>query len=188
MKRTMKRTKMGAMLRTAMLRTMMRTLRMFLVAFWMASWGLAPAAGEEKTSAALEQEYQKETNPRKQADLARKLIVRRLEELRARIGTGLMLEESSPELARYQSAVELLGSAVRAASHTGTSKNAEKLLRDQMHELEGVRMNVSASERPLIAGILAKVVGLREQVLYVLMYPPEASEKEAQGKQEAAQK
>ena len=183
MKRTMNHAKMRALLRT-----MRRTLKMVLVAFWMASWGLAPASGEEKTSAALEQEYQKETNPRKQSDIARKLIPRRLEELRERIGTGLMLEESSPELAQYRSAVELLGSAVREASHTGTSKNAEKLLRDQMHELEGVRMNVSAGERPFITGILTKVVGLREQVLYVLMHPKQASEKEAQEKQEAAQK
>ena len=141
---------------------------------------LAPAWAAEKNPAVLEQEYQKENNPRKQAEIARKLIPQRLEQLRVRIGAGTMLEKSSPELAHYQSAVEKLGSAVRLAAHTGTSKDAEKALRDQSHELEDLKIQVSAGERPLIDRLLTQVSDLREELLYGLMLPPPEQSEEGE--------
>jgi hypothetical protein len=138
-----------------------------------------PAAwAAEKSAALLEREYQKENNPRKQADIARKLVVQRLDQLRARIATGQMLEPSSPELAHYQAAVKMLGTAVRKAAHTGTSKNAEKELRDQTHELDNLKILVSAVERPLVDRLLTQVNSLREEFLYGLMLPPPEESKE----------
>jgi erythromycin esterase-like protein len=130
------------------------------------------AAAAKKTPAMLEQEYQTQNNPRKQADIARKLLALRLEELRARIDTGQMLEESTPELAHYQAAVKILGAAVRKAAHTGTSKNAEKELRDQSHELDNLKIMVSSKERPLVNRLLTQVSDLRDKILYGLMLPP----------------
>jgi len=145
-------------------------------AVWIAP---SPACSAEKSAEVLEQEYQRENNPRKQAEIARKLMVQRLELLRTRIGTGTMLDESSPELGHYQSSIEMLSSAVREAAHTGTSKDAEQDLRDQSHELDNLRILVSAGERPLIDYLLTSVSDLREELLYGLMLPPpEESEEE----------
>jgi hypothetical protein len=147
-----------------------------MVAVWV---GPSPACAAEKPPEVLEQEYQREKNPRKQADLARQLIVQRLELLRARIGTGMMLEESTPEVDRYQTAIEMLGRATKQAAHTGTSKNAEKALRDQSHELDNLKILVSQGERPLIDHLLAEVSELREELLYGIMLPPPESEEKA---------
>ena len=157
------------------------------IGFWILCCGLLAASAAEKSSEALEQEYKKETNPRKQADIARKLIDQRLEQLRARSGTGIMLDESSPELAHYQSAIEMLGAAVRESSHTGTAKNAEKKLRDQAQELDDLRVAVSAGERPLLTRLLSQVAELRKEILYSLMLPPQESKKGSAEKEESAQ-
>jgi hypothetical protein len=125
-----------------------------------------------KTPEMLEQDYQKQDNPRKQADIARKLLALRLDELRARIDTGQVLEPSTPELAHYQAAVQMLGAAVRKAAHTGTSKNAEKDLRDQSHELDSLKIVVSSKERPLVIRLSTQVNKLRDKILYGLMLPP----------------
>jgi hypothetical protein len=158
---------------------MKRVQATFALGFCTLCLAMIPARAAEKSPEALEQAFQKEDNPRKQADIARKLIPQRLERLRTRIATGMMLEASTPELAHYQSAIEMLGSAVRQASHTGTSKDAEKLLRDRSHELGDLDIRVSAVERPLIEQLLTKVSDLREEILYGLMLPPpEKSEQE----------
>jgi len=153
-----------------------------MVGLWIVLCGVAPAVAEEKNAATIEKEYQKEKNPRKQADMAKKLLDLRLEELRARIGTGMMLEKASPELDHYQRAVTMLGNAVRKASHTGTSKSAEKELRDQSHDLNNLKISVSALERPYMDQLISKVAKLRDELLYGLMLPPgdEESEESAQ--------
>jgi hypothetical protein len=140
---------------------------------------LIPAWAAEKSPEVLEQDYQREKNPRKQAEIARKLMSQRLELLRGRIGTGVMLEKISPELGHYESATKMLGSAVRLAAHNGTSKDAEKDLRDQANVLESLQIAVSAAERPLIERLLRQVSDLREEILYGLMLPePEKPEEE----------
>ncbi|MBI2819711.1 MAG: hypothetical protein HYX73_07010 [Acidobacteria bacterium] len=158
---------------------MKRVSAIITIGFWMMCLPLSPAWAGEKSAKALEQDYQRENNPRKQAVIARKLLTRRLEQLRSRIDTGRMLEKSSPELADYQAAIEMLGTAVRQASHAGTSKDAEKQLRDQSHELDDLKILVSAGERPLINRLLTKVSDLREEILYGLMLPPPEEEESA---------
>ena len=159
---------------------MKRVSAIITIGFWIMCLPLSPAWAAEKSAKALERDYQQEDNPRKQADIARKLLTQRLEELRSRIGTGRMLEKSSPELADYQAAIRMLGTAVREAAHTATSKDAEKQLRDQSHELDDLKILVSAGERPLINRLLTKVSDLREEILYGLMLPPPEQEESAQ--------
>jgi len=158
---------------------MKRVLHFVLVGFCMVGLALSAAWAAEKSAEMLERDYQKENNPRKQASIARKLLVQRLEQLRARIGTGLMLKKSSPELTHYQAAAKMLGTAVQKASHNGTSKDAEKELRDQSHELDDLKILVSASERPLVDRLLTQVSDLREEILYGLMLPPPEEEESA---------
>jgi hypothetical protein len=149
--------------------------RAYLLAFFalcLAFGGTAAVAGQQKTPEALEKEIQREANARKRADLARDLLKQRLELLRKRIATGIMLEESSPELGNYDAALGMFGSAVKAAAHTGTSKNAEQFLRDQIHDLEDFKMNVSVTEQPYLEEILARAGGLRGELLDSLMRPP----------------
>jgi hypothetical protein len=131
------------------------------------------ARAAEKPPEVLEQEYQKQKNPRKRADIARDLMSQRLALLRKFIGTGTMLDESSAEISNYQSALDLLAAAVREAQHNGTSKDSETFLRSQMNGLEDLKLAVSAVERPLIDGLLANVTALREEILYGIMHPPE---------------
>ena len=131
------------------------------------------ALAGEKSPEVLEQEYQDQKNPRKRADIAKELMTQRLAQLRAFVGTGTMLDESSPQIANYQSAFDRLASAVREAQHNGTSKNAETFLRTQMNGLENVKLAVSATERPLVEKLLSNVTALREEVLYSIMHPAE---------------
>ena len=164
---------------------MKRVVHFVLIGFCTAGLALSATGAAEKSAEMLERDYQKQNNPRKQANIARKLIVQRLEQLHTRIGTGLMLEKSSPELAHYQAAVKMLGAAVRKASDNGTSKNAEKSLRDQSHELDDLKMRVSAGERTLVDRLLTQVSDLREEILYGLMLPPP---EETKDEKESAQK
>lgn len=139
----------------------------------------------QKNAAALEQSYSKEKNPRKQADTARKLIALRMEQLRARVGTGVMLDDSTPELRDYAAALEMLAAAVRQASHKGTSKNAEKMLRDQSNELSNLEKAVSAAERPLVERLHSQATALREEILYGLMLPAQPQPKAAENEESA---
>jgi hypothetical protein len=142
--------------------------------------GPAAAAFEQKTPEALEKEIGKEANARKRANLARDLLTKRLQLLHARIATGTMLEETSPELASYGAALGMFGAAVKEAAHTGTSKSAEQFLRDQIHELDNFKMNVSATERPYLERIVARAGALRGELLDGLMHPPGASKSSSQ--------
>ena len=158
---------------------MRRASTLALVGLFLFSCYTASGVAEEKNADTLEKEYQKQSNPRKQADLARKLLDVRLSELRARVGTGTMLEKSSPELEHYSHAVTLLANAVRKASHNGTSKNAEKELRDHSHDLNDMKISLSAAERPYLEQLISKVSKLRDELLYGLMLPPEEESEEA---------
>jgi hypothetical protein len=158
---------------------MRRASTLAIVGLFLFSCGIASGVAEDKSPAALEQEYQKQSNPRKQADLARKLLELRLGELRVRIGADTMIEKTSPELEHYSRAVTMLANAVRKASHSGTSKNAEKELRDQSHDLNDMKMSVSAAERPYLEQLISKVSKLRDELLYGLMLPPEEEREEA---------
>jgi hypothetical protein len=142
-----------------------------IIGFWMVS-GLTYAAAEQKPPEALEKQYEAEKNPRKRAEIARELMNQRLEELRSRVSTGDMLEESSPPLEHYRAALERLGLAVREAAHTGTSKSTEVHLRNHIRELENLKISVSVMERPFLEKLLAPAIALREEVLYSIMHPP----------------
>jgi hypothetical protein len=155
---------------------------------WFLVGSASSLCAEDKNSDALIRQIQKESNPRKQANLARQLIAKRLDQLHARIANGTMLQESSPQLTEYAQALEMLGSAVRAADHAGTTKSAEQLLRDQIHELDNLKMNVSSAERPFLVRIAGRAEAMREEFLHNLMHPPEESGREAQEKTENQQK
>ncbi len=157
---------------------MTRAIVIAIIGFCLAVEVLSLRAAEDKNPEAIEKEYLKESNPRRQANLARDLMKLRLEELHARLEIGTMLEPDSPELANYQKAIEWLGAAVHKASHAGTSKSAEQLLRDQIYDLNEFKMNLSAAERPLLEPIISRAVKLREEILYSLMHPPEESKNE----------
>jgi hypothetical protein len=150
---------------------MKRSVVLISFVWWMAVSGPSFAAAE-KTPEALEKQYEAERNPRKRAEIARELMNQRLEELRATIGTGTMLEESSLILEKYRAALERLGPAVREAAHTGTSKSTEVHLRNHIRELENLKISVSMMERPFLEKLLAPAIELREEVLYSIMHPP----------------
>ena len=142
--------------------------------------GPAAAALEQKTPETLEKEIAKESNARRRANLARDLLTQRLQLLRARIATGNMLEESSPELATYDAALGMFGNAVKEAAHPGTSKSAEQFLRDQIHDLDNFKMNVSAAERPYLDRIVTRAGALRGELLDGLMHPQPKQESQRQ--------
>ena len=156
---------------------MVRFLLLAALLFSMPRGRLAVAGPEDQNAEALQAAYEKESNPRKRSELAMELMIVRLERLRARIAIGTMLEQSSPELAKYHAACEQLASSVRQAAHNGTSKKAEKHLRDQIYDLDQLKMSVSAVERSQVDRLIARVVELREEVLYSLMHPPKEQEK-----------
>jgi len=146
--------------------------------------GLAASGPQLSKNELFEQQYAKESNPRKRADLAKKIAKQRLEELRTRIANGIMLEQASPELQKYQEIIEGLGDSVREAAHNGTTKSAEKFLRDQIHTLDDLKMNLSSSERPFLEKIIERTDALREEMLDALMRPrqPKNEEQESASK------
>ena len=151
-----------------------------ILALCLAFRGPLAAAFEQKTPEALEKDIAKEGNARKRASMARDLLSQRLQLLRARIATGNMLEESSPEIAAYGAALGMFGDAVKEAAHAGTSKNAEQFLRDQIRDLDNFKMNVSATERPYLERIVARAGALRGELLDGLMHPQPKQESQRQ--------
>jgi len=131
----------------------------------------ATLAAEPKTVEQVEQAFLREKDHRKRARLALDILDLRLEAIRAYVGTGTMLEENNPVLNNYAEALQQLDEAVHLARHAGTSKRVEVGLRRHMKDLEQVRANVSATERPLVEALAAKLVSLRESVLYSIMAP-----------------
>ena len=152
------------------------TVAFFLVAFWGAGWSAGPAATEEKKSARLEQLYDQESNPRKRIKPAMELTAERLSELRAAYDA----EDTGKRGEAVEACLSALGrleTAVTAAAHAGSSKNVEVHLRRQARDLENLKTSVSYFDRPAIEKVLARVVALREQILYSIMNPPERSRK-----------
>jgi hypothetical protein len=130
--------------------------------------------GGRKDPAVLEQAYELEPNPRKRADLARDLMDQRLETLGSFLSSGTMLEERSPRLGNYLAALDRLETAVQEAAHTGTSKRAEIHLRRHLNRLENFKLTVSVLERSVLEELIARLEEVREEVLYSIMFPPEA--------------
>ena len=128
-------------------------------------------AAEPKTVEQVEQAFAREKDHRTRARLALDILELLLEAIRAYVGTGTMLEETNPALNAYAAALTRLDDAVHTARHAGTSKRVEVGLRRHMKDLEQVRANVSAVERPLVEALAAKLVTLRESVLYSIMAP-----------------
>jgi len=128
-------------------------------------------AAEQKSLDELERVFTREKNQRKRARLALDILDLRLTAIRAYVATGTMLEEKAPALSAYEEGVSRLDQAVHAAAHVGTSKRVEVGLRRQLKDLEQIRANVSALERPFIEALAARVVKLRETVLYSIMAP-----------------
>ena len=136
-----------------------------------------PALSEEKTPARLEREYDQESNAKKRARLAIDLTKARMDLLRAAYKTANP-EEEKEALENYLAAAERLGTAVREASDTGTSKRAEVSLREQVRLLEGLKMDVSYLERPALEEAVEQMSELREEFLYsVVKQRKEAAKK-----------
>jgi len=73
--------------------------------------------------------------------------------------------------------LDLLESAVSKAANPGVFKNAEQHLRRQIHDLENLKMNVSALERPDLEKVQTRLVSLRQKFLYSIMNPQRESAK-----------
>jgi len=140
----------------------------FLAALWGA--GVEAAVEEDPTAALLEQRYDRESNPRKQADIALELLKRRLDQLRAAYET-VEPEQQKAAVEAFRGALERLGTAVTAASHAGTSKKAETYLRRQERDLGSLKINVSYLERPAIEKVMERAAAIRERILYSIMNP-----------------
>jgi len=149
----------------------------FLVMLGEAGLGASAALAEEKSSALLEQQYDREPNPRKRAGLAIELTRGRLTQLRAAYDA----EDPEPRekaVEAYRAALERLETAVTAAAHAGTSKTAEMHLRRQGRDLENFKTNVTYLDRPAVEKLIAHVAALREQILYSLMNPNQRKAKQ----------
>jgi len=154
-------------------RTAMRWMTLFfLVAVGGA--GVEAAAQENQAAALLEQRYERETNRRKQADIALELLKLRLYRLRAAYET-VDPEKQKEAVDAFLGALERLGTAVVTASNAGTSKKAEMHLRRQERDLENLKTNVSYFERPVIEKVIRRAAELREQILYSIMNPRKRS-------------
>lgn len=161
----------GPTLQQPMLRSLLRLALPTLLAASLFLHLPAARAAEQKSVEKLEQVFTQEKDARKRARLALEILQLRLDALRAFVATGTMLQANSLELTQYDAAVTRLEETVNAASHAPTSKRIELGLREQMKDLEQVRMNVSSEERPRIEALAARIVKLREAVLYGLMAP-----------------
>jgi hypothetical protein len=141
---------------------------------WMILFFLTIAVGvsaqENPAIAQLEQRYQRETNPRRQAGIAADLMKHRLEQLRSAYDTGEP-EPWNQAADAYLEALNRLETAVAAARHVRTSKNAEVFLRQQGRDLESLKTNVSYDDRPAVEKLLERAAELREQILYSIMHP-----------------
>jgi hypothetical protein len=142
----------------------------FLMAPWGAGVEARAAVEEDQTAALLEQRYSRETNLRRRAGIAIELTKHRLDQLRRAYET-VDPEQQEKAVEAFLGALERLGMAVAAASHGGTSKNAEMHLRRQVRDLENLKTNVSYLERPAIETLIARGVELREKILYSIMNP-----------------
>ena len=148
----------------------------FLVMFGGAGLVFGAAVVEEKSFSLLEQQYDRESNPRKRAGLAIEMTRGCLTRLRAAYDA----EDPEPRekaMEAYRAALDRLEAAVTAASNGGTSKNAEMHLRRQGRDLENLKTKVSYFDRPAIEKLMARVAALREQFLYSLMNPHQGKAK-----------
>jgi hypothetical protein len=141
---------------------------------WMILFFLLGAVGtyaeDDAAVAQLEQRYERESNPRRQAGIVIELMKHRLEQLRAAYDTeDQQLQGQAAEA--YLGTLDRLGTAVAAARHSGTSKNAEVFLRRHARDLEGLKTNVSYLDRPAIEKLLERATELRAQILYSIMHP-----------------
>jgi hypothetical protein len=143
---------------------------LFLLATLWGTGGIA-AAEEDPTTALLEQRYDRESNPRKQADIALELLRRRLDQLRDAYET-VEPEQQKAAVEAFLDVLERLETAVTAASNAGTSKKAETFLRRQERDLGSLKTNVSYLERPAIEKVMERAAAIRERILYSLMNPP----------------
>ena len=145
----------------------------FLMLFFLAAlWGAGAEAAVEKepVAALLEQRYDRESNPRKQTDIALELMKRRLDQLRAAYET-VEPEQQKAAGEAFLGGLERLATAVTAASRAGTSKKAETYLRRQERDLGSLRANVSYLERPAIEKLMERAAAVRERILYSIMNP-----------------
>lgn len=143
----------------------------FLMTLWGTGIEIEAASQGDQSLALLEQRYDRETNPRRQAGIALELTRHRLQQLRAAYDAE-NAERWEAALESYRGALERLGSAVAAASHGGTSKNAEMHLRRQGRDLENLKTSVAYFDRPAVEKLIAQASDLRQQILYSIMNPP----------------
>ena len=131
---------------------------------------------EDPKSLQIQAEYARESNLKKRAKLAMQLVQERIKQLSAAYSTEV---SGSPneQIATCLAALDLLESAVSKAANPGVFKNAEQHLRRQIHDLENLKMNVSALERPDLEKVQTRLVSLRQKFLYSIMNPQRESAK-----------
>lgn len=134
---------------------------------------VAALEAKEKSADALQRDFQNEKNPKKRASIAMELMDVRLKELRDFLGSGTMLQEPSPPIDNYASALDRLVASVRESANVGTSKSVEMHLRRHLREFENFKVNVSVAERPTIETVITRLLATREEVLYNIMHPKE---------------
>lgn len=151
--------------------TLKRAFVLAIIGVWMVVAGVALAAAAEKSLEALEREYQAQKNPRKRAKLALAMMDRHLQQLHSAVKRGTALHKVNPVLEGYLAALDRLAVDAREAAHTGTSKSIEVELRRHVRDFENLKMNVSFLERAPLEKVIARVVQVREEVLYSIMHP-----------------
>lgn len=139
--------------------------------FLMTGTGTA-VAKDNHTAAQLEQRYDQESNPKKQAEIAVDLTKKRLKQLRSAYLKGNQ-EQEKVAVDDYLGALDRLETAVDAAENVGTSKKAEMFLRKHGRDLEGLKTDVAYYDRPEIKKLCDRAAELREQILYSIMSPKE---------------
>jgi hypothetical protein len=130
----------------------------------------ALASGQERTPAQLEEQYEKETNPKNRVKLAVELADNRLKEMLAAYDAADPAKE--PAAAEtYLSALDRLEKALDANTSGGTAKDAEIHLRHQVQSLGNLRMTLSSAEKTPVEKALARATQLHEDVLNRIMHP-----------------
>ncbi|MBI4465051.1 MAG: hypothetical protein HY647_10130 [Acidobacteria bacterium] len=118
----------------------------------------------------LEEQYNRAQDPKERVLIAVKLTEVRLKELQAAFKKGTTgLQKETAE--SYLGAVDRLGKAASEAADIGYYKRAEQRLRNQLRELENLKMAVSYQERPAVVEVQGRVAAIHEKILYSIMEP-----------------
>jgi hypothetical protein len=135
-----------------------------------ALFGYAFASGQERTTAQLEELYEKETNPKNRVKLAVELADGRLKEMLMAFDAADPAKESAAADI-YLSSIDRLEKALDANTSGGAAKDAEIHLRHQVQSLGNLRMTLSATEKTPVEKAFARATQVHEDVLNRIMHP-----------------